>query len=919
MASNLELAQLSLSVYNEQTHPLPSGWETCPGGYYIDPKTGFYGQAYRNMATHEIVLAIRGTNDWLSGDAISDAEILIGQRPPQFDSVLDFYKSAIKNNSENTDGYTISITGHSLGGADAQYLGAKILTDVYDTDKYRLSSVVTFDAPGIASCVQSEIPVYLDAFDERIVNCITMPDVVGMSGEHLGRREYYASDNATQDSIGVAITTLLGGAGWRLAGTAAAAIAEGTGHDLASLCNILQQKSTPDSIRYGSNDGWGERIGVLRDLLLHIGQEQVAPSDGNVDPIPQVYPEPTIDIMNPDYTYPDSPSPDIHTDIKLTPYVNLSVQKVTLEHQQEDDYDYYGFLYDATYQRIEQNVNYTGSNNADTISVNSLYLDSFCPIPIFVDNIDWSTIGPGDPIPIKGYAALLDHYDNYDLLSTSVRFNGIPYLDFINSYGHPAWFYGGIRGFALDWPNFSADPFGNDKIIQPNPSIIDGGGGNDCIVNHSLTGCTLIGGDGNDTLEGGQGGDTLVGGHGDDQLYGYGSTYIYHQGDGNDLISEKSDVGGTVKMEGISLSDLVRTKNNNGHLVLAKTDEKLDYYGRLTFVFDNATMTGEELQKYLAVYGTNNSDYLGGTNGNDNINGYAGDDYLDGSCGGNDTLNGGGGNDVLVSGQNSTLLGGSGNDWNIINGNNVSVIWGRGDGNDILVNKNSTDNTFHNSLNFNLLKQDEVRFITDGDDLLFRIADTEESIRLSGWLKTPYISSFNFSDGVVSDNTMLKNIELVQLFKDYVDEFNSGISSFPSVGDNPIVSGGLENDVLFGGDGNDNLHGGPGADTLVGGKGNDYLEGGYGADTYVWSRGAGNDTINNYNTTNSADTLQFQNIALSAFEFTKSGTDLLCTFTESSESVRIANWSLGSNYQVDLFKFSDTTVTAADISQKIKM
>ncbi len=63
---------------------------------------------------------------------------------------------------------------------------------------------------------------------------------------------------------------------------------------------------------------------------------------------------------------------------------------------------------------------------------------------------------------------------------------------------------------------------------------------------------------------------------------------------------------------------------------------------------------------------------------------------------------------------------------------------------------------------------------------------------------------------------------------------------------NDILRGNNGNDFLFGENGNDSLYGEDGDDILIGGTGNDRLEGGYGNDTYIFNIGDGNDTIYDY-------------------------------------------------------------------------
>ena len=132
--------------------------------------------------------------------------------------------------------------------------------------------------------------------------------------------------------------------------------------------------------------------------------------------------------------------------------------------------------------------------------------------------------------------------------------------------------YGGDGNDTLDggWGNDTLDG-GDGK------DILYGGGGNDF----------LYGGDGNDTLYGGLGNDTLYGGDGNDILYGgsafpwsaddildgglgsdtlYGGdgndNYIYHRGDGNDVVHDK---GGTDKIvfSDLGLEDLEFIQQGN--------------------------------------------------------------------------------------------------------------------------------------------------------------------------------------------------------------------------------------------------------------------------------------------------------------------------------------------------------------------
>ena len=65
------------------------------------------------------------------------------------------------------------------------------------------------------------------------------------------------------------------------------------------------------------------------------------------------------------------------------------------------------------------------------------------------------------------------------------------------------------------------------------------------------------------------------------------------------------------------------------------------------------------------------------------------------------------------------------------------------------------------------------------------------------------------------------------------------------------------NDILDGGDGDDNLNGQNGNDILDGGAGNDDLRGDAGDDTYIFAKGYGNDTVYDWEDSNTIDFFYF--------------------------------------------------------------
>jgi Ca2+-binding RTX toxin-like protein len=94
-----------------------------------DPSNGFYGVAVVS-STGQVVVAFEGTNIY-TGNAVftaaqffDDGSIVYGLQAPSYGTAYDLTETAISD--AETDGYSIgavSLTGHSLGAADAEYVG----------------------------------------------------------------------------------------------------------------------------------------------------------------------------------------------------------------------------------------------------------------------------------------------------------------------------------------------------------------------------------------------------------------------------------------------------------------------------------------------------------------------------------------------------------------------------------------------------------------------------------------------------------------------------------------------------------------------------------------------------------------------------------------------------------------------------
>lgn len=88
--------------------------------------TGFYGAAFQNIESEEVVIAYRGTEPTVTGQAerdlaYTDGKIAAGLIPEQVKEGNELYNyKELKTLKEA--GAEISVTGHSLGGGIAQYV-----------------------------------------------------------------------------------------------------------------------------------------------------------------------------------------------------------------------------------------------------------------------------------------------------------------------------------------------------------------------------------------------------------------------------------------------------------------------------------------------------------------------------------------------------------------------------------------------------------------------------------------------------------------------------------------------------------------------------------------------------------------------------------------------------------------------------
>ena len=435
---------------------------------------------------------------------------------------------------------------------------------------------------------------------------------------------------------------------------------------------------------------------------------------------------------------------------------------------------------------------------------------------------------------------------------------------------------------------------GNDTISGGNGTdYIEGNEGNDTI-NGEDGDDEIHGGSGEDTIHGGNGIDFIYGDEGDDTIYGDAGTDHIEGGDGDDKIYGGADSDelfgndGDDIIYGESGDDYIEGGNGNNHLYgglgndMLVGGEDIDYMygedGDDVFQGGNGpnymyggdgddNFTGGEGYDYIEggngtdvmnggngyneMYGQEGNDYIYGGNDNDYIDGGVGDDQLYGGNG-NNTIYGREGNDIIYDGDDASYIYGDEGDDVIHAGGGNDVIDG-GTGNDFIQDDHGDDTIIfkagygidtiwdaagYNTIQLSGLDIASANFSRNGNDLTISFGG--DAIILK-----QYYDFYNFNINGTDVSALINSLHGSDN-DDWMSVSNTNGDSLYGEGGNDNLSGNSGNDSLYGGTGNDTLNGNDGDDILDGGEGNDWLYGGNGNDTYIFGKGYGNDTIEDW-------------------------------------------------------------------------
>lgn len=419
------------------------------------------------------------------------------------------------------------------------------------------------------------------------------------------------------------------------------------------------------------------------------------------------------------------------------------------------------------------------------------------------------------------------------------------------------------------------------------PDRIHGSGGNDTLAGGRQND-VLTGGSGNDTytFEYGDGADTVI----DVSAPSEGNVIVFGDGITRDDLRTRLE-GTALVLEYGSFGDSIRLENfDSGNTNGSRVAETIRF------------ADGSEINILsLLDPGTEGNDTIVTGAADDAINARGGDDYVSTNAG-NDTINGGTGNDTLMGGAgNDSLNGGAGNDAVDGGEGNDTYLYNTGDGTDAISDPSGTD-TLVLGDGFN---KGNIDYRLDGSTIRVRQVDPDGNVGAAGidiaadTGAGPVIETLQFADGSTLDLTGIFDSGNIITGTDGFDFIMKGSGNdlvyagagvdmvFAGSGNDRIYGGsGLDSlygqagddtifgedglDLLLGGDGSDTLYGGSGADVLYGdtgndvllggsgndlvfgGAGNDYLRGGTdndalfgnaGDDTYIFTLGAGTDSI----------------------------------------------------------------------------
>lgn len=449
----------------------------------------------------------------------------------------------------------------------------------------------------------------------------------------------------------------------------------------------------------------------------------------------------------------------------------------------------------------------------------------------------------------------------------------------------------------------------------------------------------IFGEDGNNTFSGSYGNDKIYSGYGNETLNGGAGddSYYFDFGHGNDIVKDTDGNNNIVFLNNLSSEEYNISVSANGGFVLTNTitNETISLPDFLTnplnysFVFEEILENTGVLDNREVIKGTDEDDYFDagdgfnifyGGDGDDTFAGgkdidfmYGGngDDLLLGRNGvnvlfgeeGNDTvydgdygsyLNGGNGDDMLYGGGGADVLdGGAGNDYLQGDHGNDTYIFGKG---------YDTD-TFDVSSDANTII---IKDYSDSSMINTRNAHNDLIVHFNSEDSTDCLIIYHFFD-YNSNRDIRFEFDNGTVLGQY--DIKAKFAPIEGTEDSEWLGIQTDEDMIYRGyGGNDGIGSGNGNDILDGGTGNDVLNGGNGTDTYIFAKGYGNDSVNEWGTDKSI--IKFTDINSDEITIVDQCGNLLVTVNDTEDTLTINSFKWGqSTYS---FEFADGAIVSVN-------